>query len=61
MTVDDVLDLALQTDDRAISVYEEVLQRGTPDSVTETFENLLDMEKNQEKRMVLQTARGDDL
>ncbi len=61
LTADDVIEMAMKLDGRVIDVYQELVNRNAPAWVTELFQNLLDMERQQEKQMVTQAERGADL
>lgn len=61
LSADDVLEMAMKLDGRVIDVYQELVDRDAPAWVTELFQNLLDMERQQEKQMVTQAGRGADL
>lgn len=61
LTTDDVLELGMKLNERVISVYEELVDRDAPTWVTEVFQNLLEMEQQQERHMVTQASRGVEL
>ena len=58
---DDVLQLAMQLDDIALDVYQELASRHEPSWVAEAFQNLLEIERSHERLMVRQAERGGDL
>lgn len=60
-TEDDVLEAALERDERVQNVYEDLAYRDSPAWVSEAFLTLLDMEKQHERQIARQAGRMADL
>ena len=58
---DDLIDRGLQIDDVAIQLYEDLALRCEIPWLKESFENILQLERQEEKQMARQALRGMDL
>ena len=61
MSVDDVIALGIRLSQCAISVYEDLADYSEPESVRETFANLLHLEEKALKQFVRDAGRLEDL
>ncbi len=58
---DELVAIGLEIDNKVIEVYEDLAGRAEPPWLQEIFQNLLEMERQEEKLLAKQTLRGMDL
>lgn len=61
VTEDDLLQVAMERDERVQSVYEEMTNRDAPAWVSDAFVALLEMERRHEQQLAMQAGRFADL
>lgn len=61
LTTEELIEVATQVDGRVIAMYEDLADRSDPEHVQALFEGLLEEERQEERLMVRQSLRGDDL
>lgn len=59
--VDDIIEFALRLDNCIIETYREIVNSAESDKVKELFENLLKLEEAERTRVVINTARLNEL
>ncbi len=52
LNLDDVVEMALRFDECLVQLYQEMVKNAETDEVREAFQNLLEMEKKEELKLV---------
>lgn len=60
-TLDDLIELAMKFSDELSTLYCELACRGEPEEVRELFKNFLDEEQQEERQLVVDALRAQDL